>query len=424
MQAMQPSLLSLLRDSQCFNQAVCEKSQRRLFSYGFCLFDVPIHYAPLAVMGRQAVEARDERSGGHVRIQRDDLQDLRATVQELGLLCHFRNPVHVVRLADLAVVTHNDTPHLLKVFERVEYSLTELHAVLGPERLASDVMPPLMHQLLLGLAYVHRQGVVLGCLEPACVYLTTQLSAGLVAGDSSAQAVQEAVARSQVRIGDAQRYIVVGQPPYREEAVGAYAAPEVILDSRCTTSADVFSAGCIMYEYLGTSGEPAFPPYLMRQERVMYIVRRNPDTNPEVGWPQMAEVWGWHQREVQLQVYSKVFSAEVHFTGREFAPFALFAMAACIIAPLFSICKGNRQTIGRCYFRFKSPPPLVAQKRPGLSFSFGIRWLLSDSLFGSTVHPSLQTGRAATTFPRGAARLPLSNGGRIEPWVPAREIAP
>ena len=271
MQTVAHSLLQFLREHQVYHESACEKIQRRRFSYGYCLFDVPLHYKPLALMGTTAVEALNTNTQQQVRVVHDDLTDLHRTVQELGILTYLSHPIHLVQLETLGVSTlQKSKPHVLKFYADAEYTLAEMQSLGLLKYMPATQMRCLMTQTLLGLRYLHKQGIVLGCLRPDCLYVTTRLCTATTPPCRN-KWEDEALAGAKVQIGQAGDFILKGEPPYPESVISGYSSPEIVLDMPCTAAADTFSVGCILFQFLGQS-EPPFPPEASRLGRADYFL--------------------------------------------------------------------------------------------------------------------------------------------------------
>lgn len=176
-------------------------------------------------------QARDERRGRVVALKLlRDAQDRTAVVQfrhERQLLGRLRQR-HIVRLLDAGL----DQGRSFLVTEWIEGSdLRSLIATQAPLPVARTLI--ILRDVLLGLAAVHRAGIVLCDLKPENV---------LIATDGRVVLIDFSIARERGEPSSTMPSTVLG--------TAAYLAPEVARGAAPTVQSDLYAAGVLLYELL------------------------------------------------------------------------------------------------------------------------------------------------------------------------------
>lgn len=178
-------------------------------------------------LGRQ-VAIKTPILGGEAAEHRRRMEALLAEARTVGRLSH----PNVVPLFDAG--EENDAPFL--VFEYVEG--TVLSQLLREGRIAPRRAAAIAIELLAGLGYAHRQGVVHRDVKPGNIML---------AADGTARVMDFGIARPSAHAAPDTPEGLCGTP--------RYLAPEYVDRGVYTPQCDVFSAGMVLYEML--AGQPA-----------------------------------------------------------------------------------------------------------------------------------------------------------------------
>eukprot|EP01062_Namystynia_karyoxenos_P069300 TRINITY_DN64816_c0_g1_i1.p1 TRINITY_DN64816_c0_g1~~TRINITY_DN64816_c0_g1_i1.p1 ORF type:complete len:1115 (+),score=234.46 TRINITY_DN64816_c0_g1_i1:138-3482(+) len=190
--------------------------------------------------------AHDDAGGKYAvkRVHRQVLHDRGLCMRiyrESRLLAHFNSP-QVVGLRDIVIAPRDEDglcPVLWLIMELMESDLKE---VLGSrQRLLREHAQHIIYQILVGLKFIHAAGVVHRDMTPGNILINLQTVAVKVGDLGLARELPKAD-------GKMTEYVTVRW----------YRAPEVLLEVRKYTQAvDVWAAGCILGELLGSL--PLFP---------------------------------------------------------------------------------------------------------------------------------------------------------------------
>lgn len=178
-----------------------------------------------------------------------NMEDTRRIFREVHILSQLRNSTGIVRLLDVVVSScFRDFKDIRLVFELLP---TDLDKVIRSGQVTAEHAMYFMHQLLQGLEFLSRCGIVHRDIKPANL---------LVDADCNLKICDLGLART---IGHAIQCRYFGRSQSGDGSVTQhvatrwYRAPEVILLQPYDEKIDIWAAGCVMAEMF--TGTPLFP---------------------------------------------------------------------------------------------------------------------------------------------------------------------
>uniref|UniRef100_A0A7S0YKV0 cyclin-dependent kinase n=1 Tax=Polytomella parva TaxID=51329 RepID=A0A7S0YKV0_9CHLO len=214
------------------------------------------------------------------------------TLREVSILQMLSDSNHIVKLLRVEHTEENNKPCLYLVFE---YLNTDMRKWMekngrGPSHpLPKPVIKNAMYQLLKGLAYCHKHGVLHRDLKPQ----------NLLVEDSKELIIKIA----DLGLG---RHFSIPLKSYTHEIVTLwYRAPEVLLGAtHYGTPVDIWSVGCIFAELVRKT--PVFPGDSEFQQ-LLHIFKLL-GTPSEETWPGVTKLRDWHEwPQWHAQDLSRIF---------------------------------------------------------------------------------------------------------------------
>ena len=211
-----------------------------------------------------------------VAIKRTRIADLaegipQTSIREIAALKKVQHP-NVVRLLDVAATRQ----HVSLVFEFVDMDLAQYARSVGGA-IEPKIIKSLSHQLMLGIEFCHRNGIMHRDLKPQNLLVDSNL---------------------QLKIADfgIARMYSVPVPAYTAKVVTLwYRAPELLLGGTLYgPPLDMWSAGCVIAEMATPGFRPVFGG-TSEIETIFMIFRRLGTPTAEV-WPALADLPGFSAR--------------------------------------------------------------------------------------------------------------------------------
>ncbi len=212
-------------------------------------FAIDNRYTFVKALGKGAYgvvcSVKDAKTGRKLAVKKicpmaKSVYDAKHTLREIRLLRHCGQHPNIITLLDLMINEKSD-----ELFIGMECMDTDLHRIIqSSQKLSVSHHKHFMHQLVVGIDFLHSNGILHRDLKPANL---------LVSKNCDLRISDFGLARRAPNATD-------GKPLMTEHVVTRwYRPPELMLspDGKYTAAVDVWSIGCIFAELLGRT--PLFP---------------------------------------------------------------------------------------------------------------------------------------------------------------------
>eukprot|EP01018_Ginkgo_biloba_P010195 Gb_13851 [translate_table: standard] len=227
-------------------------------------------------------KARDLRTGRFVAMKKTMVDDSEGipctTLREISLLRNLSACIYIVRLLDVSMTKNKKGQRLVyMIFECLDCDLKKFMDISGlkGQTFTSKSIQSFLYQMLSGLYYCHRHGVLHRDLKPENILLDANRGLVKLADFGLARAFSIPITAYTVQV-----------------MTLWYRAPEILLGATTySTAIDMWSIGCIFAEMKNLR-----PPFQGQSqiEQLLCIFRQLGTPNEHV-WPGVTRMKNWHE---------------------------------------------------------------------------------------------------------------------------------
>eukprot|EP01018_Ginkgo_biloba_P010194 Gb_13850 [translate_table: standard] len=227
-------------------------------------------------------KARDLRTGRFVAMKKTIVDESEGipctTLREISLLRNLSACIYIVRLLDVSTTKNKKGQRLVYlIFECLDCDLKKFMDIsrLKGQTFTSKSIQSFLYQMLSGLYYCHRHGVLHRDLKPEKILLDANCGLVKLADFGLARAFSIPITAYTVQV-----------------MTLWYRAPEILLgDTTYSTAIDMWSIGCIFAEMKNLR-----PPFQGQSqiEQLLCIFRQLGTPNEHV-WPGVTSMKNWHE---------------------------------------------------------------------------------------------------------------------------------